>query len=131
MAAQYITGTCFENSVCTLLARMTGANGGLMTSSTVSALSYKVTDLTTYPTSVVVPTTTLSPISSYIFDTLQTDASWTKDQTGYSFKLQINFGTFANANHLYEISVYVTPVAGANQEFPIVFRVTALQNFGP
>ena len=51
-------------------------------------------------------------ISTSVFDTLQTDARWKKDPTGYNFRLPFASGEFVTAG-TFRIEVLVTPAAGS------------------
>lgn len=83
MSIQVVNQAVWEGSECWLMQRVVGADAAVITQASVSAVSYTVYTGTT----VVVASTALT-IATVIFDTLQTDAKWTVDATGYNF-LQI------------------------------------------
>lgn len=112
-------GTIWEDSGVTNLARIVGNSAVNVTQASLSSISYKVFDLNTSTTEAVAsgPLT----ISSVIFDTLQTDARWTADSTGYNFRHEVAASVFATARHRYRIEYLFTPTTG--QPFWAVFEI--------
>lgn len=120
MAAQIIFGSAFEGSTATLLARITGEDGTPITAASVTAIAYEAWQIPIPPEykigrdwkSLYVDTQTpvkivaaeddpLDPVD-VIFDTLQTDARWTKDAIGYNFAHVLPDDTFEEiAKNLY------------------------------
>ena len=67
------------------------------------------------------------PVSAVIFNTLQTDALWTRDAIGYNFKHVLEVAAhpaFAVAGRSYRIVYELTPAAG--QVILVRFRVHAI-----
>lgn len=106
--AAIILGKAVQNSGVTLLARILGNAGTPVTQLSLSSIAYTVTDLTT---NTAIGSGTLT-VSQVIFDTLQTDAVWTKDAVGYNFKAQLASTLFANGGDTYQVDVAFTPVSG-------------------
>lgn len=101
----------------TALARLRGANGALITQASVASIPWAVQDLNT---GLLVASGTLT-VSSVIFDTLQTDAIWTKDSillpgpdgsTGYNFKNLFSATLFVPGGDTYQIDVQFVPFIG-------------------
>lgn len=66
-------------------------------------------------------------VSAVIFDTLQTDARWTIDSTGYNFRHTPGASNFASGDRRYRIEYVFDPVSGEN--FALVYHVTAMKLF--
>lgn len=84
--------TGYEDSGVTLMARVVGSDGNNLTQAATTAITCKVYDGS--------GTNTLSPtvtVASAIFDTLQTDARWTADATGYNFRFEVPATAFPSA----------------------------------
>lgn len=81
MIEAIVTQVIWQGSGCTLMARVLGNNAQAITKASLSALVGKATNLIT-GTQVSL---TVSAASN-VFDTLQTDAYWTEDATGYNFR---------------------------------------------
>jgi hypothetical protein len=128
--AQDIHGTVFKNGSATLLARVVGAAGAAVTQSDIAAVKYGIYLLDEDDPDGQTPVTGHSgvslPVSAVIFNTLQTDALWTRDATGYNFKHVLEVGAhpaFAVAGRSYRIVYELTPAAG--QVILVRFRVHA------
>ena len=82
------------------MARIRGFDNALITAASVTELRYTVVpaDDTANPT---VASTNLTPIATYIFDTLKTDAIWTADDTGYNFKHTLPTAAMPNGDKVY------------------------------
>ena len=85
-----ITGIVNEDSSCTVLARIHAA-GANVTQSDVSSISYAIYELDGLDTHTA---STSLTVSSVIYDALQTDDRWSKDNTGYNFKHDIAHTVF-------------------------------------
>jgi hypothetical protein len=129
--AQDIHGTVFKNGSATLLARVVGAGGAAITQSDLVSLAYSVylldEDDPDSQTTVAGHTAVSLPVSAVVFNTLQTDALWTKDAIGYNFKHVLEVvahPAFAVAGRTYRIVYELTPAAG--QVILVRFRVHAI-----
>ncbi len=129
--AQDIHGTVFKNGSATLLARVVGAAGAVVARADIASIKYSIYLLdeddpdsqTAVTGHVAVPLS----VSGVIFDTLQTDALWTKDSLGYNFKHLLNVAAqpaFAAAGRSYRIVYELTPAAG--QVILVRFRVHSI-----
>lgn len=134
-----ITGTTVALSGVTLLARVRGAAGSLITQSSISTITYSVSNLTAGTTS---GSTSLT-VSAVVFNDLQQDdPRWTKDSAsdpgidgsyGYNFAATIPATAFAVSvldsdasdpvpdQVRYQVDVVFTPTSG--QPFRLVFKV--------
>jgi hypothetical protein len=122
-----ITGKAWEDGSVSLLARVVGQAGTAVTQASLTSITYKIFDtLSDTPTSAVASGTLT--ISDVIFDTLQTDARWTKDNTGYNFLHTIGAGVLTKENTVYRIEYLFDPVTGEN--FYVVFEVTTSKIYG-
>ena len=118
--ASDIHGVVFKNGSATLLARVVGAGGAAITQATISAIKYTIylLDANDPDAGTAVDGHTdvaVSPVSSVIFDALQTDDLWDVDATGYNFKHQLDVSTnalFSTAGRWYKIVVTITPASG-------------------
>lgn len=88
----------------TLLARVRNPAGSLVTQAAVSAITFKTYD-TAAPT-VVVTSGSLDE-SVVIHDTLQTDARWTADTTGYNFEWIMPTANAPNTGKTYQVEVTI------------------------
>jgi hypothetical protein len=76
-----------------LLARIRG-RGGYLNQATVSAIAWTLSDATLG----TVLTSGTFPAASVVFNGLQLDYTWTKDQTGYNFSAVIQAANMPLAN---------------------------------
>ena len=92
--------------------RIVGLAGAAIVQADVTSIArsvYDVTDtdggtLTTGPTVVVVSTS--------VFDTLQTDARWTKDATGYNFRDTVSAASVPDGDKDYQVEYTFTMADG-------------------
>lgn len=125
-----LTGSARCLSGATLMARIRGNDGQLLTRASVSTITYTVTD-TTGPAAVGTAPLT---VSSTVFDNLQqSDPRWTRDSAdypgsdgawGYNFACVIPAALLPNPVR-YQIDVVVTPVSG--EPFRVVWSFTPVQ----
>lgn len=104
-----VRATAFEDSGITCMARVYGTGAALVTQSSVTSLTWAATNL---KTSAVIVAPTALTVSTVIFDTLQTDAKWTADSTGYNFAHVIPASTFTTGGVRARVEYKVTPVSG-------------------
>lgn len=64
-------------------------------------------------------------IATVVFDTLQTDARWTADTTGYNFRDEIADTNFLTGNSHYLVEYMFNPDTGSGADFPVVFDLYA------
>lgn len=107
-----------EDNPIALMDRVKNISGALITAASVSALAYKVYACLNQDEVIdgsgeqVGTTTTLTPISTYVFDELQTAAPWTKDDVGYNLRIDLP-GTARPAPGWHRVEVTITPVSGS------------------
>ena len=80
------TATIFEDSGVTLMARVNIEDATAAQQADITSISVVVTDLS--DESVALASTSLT-VANVVFDTLQTDARWGADTTGYNFRYTV------------------------------------------
>jgi len=129
--AQDIQGTVFKNGSAILLARVVGAGGTAVTQAEIAAIRYTAHLLDDQDPDQQTPleghvAVSLS-VADNIYDTLQTDALWTRDTIGYNFKHVLDvtsYPAFPTAGRSYRIVVELTPASG--QVILVRFRLHAI-----
>ncbi len=129
--AQDIQGTVFKNGSAILLARVVGADGEAITRNTLAAIRYTASLLDDQDPDQQTPldghvAISLS-VAEAIYDTVQTDAIWTRDSIGYNFKHVLDVSAheaFPTAGRSYRIVHELTPTSG--QVILVRFRVHAI-----
>ncbi len=126
-----IPGTVFQGGSATLLARVVGGDGALLTQAGVASARYTVHELDETDPGAATPVSghadVAVPVASLIHDTLQNDALWDVDEEGYNFKYVLDVSSqpaFAVAGRLYRITFELTPPSG--QVILVRFRVHAV-----
>ena len=117
-----ICGTIWEDSAATLMARVVGADGSHITQATINAISYKIFDLNSATPGTAIKSGNLV-VANTVFDSLQTDARWTEDSTGYNFRVTqaADTSVFATGGHRYRQEILFDPVTG--EDFWVVFEI--------
>lgn len=123
--ARDIPGAVFREGAAILLARIVDAADIPITQGSASAIEYSVFELNQFdPEDLTVVAghdgVALDP-ADVLFDTLQTDAAWTVDATGYNFRHDLGGSggePFPRAGACYQVRYELTPVVGQK----IVFR---------
>lgn len=114
-----IVGECWEDGGCQCMARITGNDAANITQADVTSITRYVSDVEDRDAS---PTGTALTVANVVFDTLQTDARWTVDSTGYNFRDTVP-ATSLSGPKTYAIEYLFDMDSGEN--FWTVFRVTA------
>lgn len=111
------------------MARVVGHDAVPILSGNLSSVKYEVWNVLDTPHAKVVSETTLTT-TTVIFDTLQVDALWTKDATGYNFKADLPAATFPNKKEthslrdiVYRVEVKFTPSSG--EVFFAIYQIQA------
>ena len=102
----------FEDGGATFMARVLGNDGAAITQSSISTITCAVYDLSTSTPTVAILAPSLV-VATVVFDTLQTDARWTADATGYNFLHAMPATAFPTGKHTYKVEYKVTPASGA------------------
>lgn len=121
MSAVLISGTCWEDSGCSLLAYVQDKSGDITQSGTTS-IALTVTDITD-PDNPSTVTTATPSVSSTIFDTPRTDHRWTIGGVGYNFEYNTSVAQMPTGASTYRFEFLVTPASGS--AYHVVFEVDA------
>ena len=129
--AKDIHGSVFQNSTATFMARVEDSQGNQLDQAAVASLNYTVGDADRIDAGESVAILGHERVNldkaAVIYDTLQTDATWTVDATGYNFRHEIDVTTheaFSVVGKDYQIRYEVTPVTG--QKIVFRFRVRCI-----
>lgn len=120
MTLPKIHGTVFKNGSATLLARVVGEGGKLVTQASLIAAAYTV-----YMLDDDAPVASIRLVAGHenvsvavpglIHDTLQTDDLWDVDTIGYNFRHTLDVSAnqaFAKAGRTHRIVFSLTPTSG-------------------
>jgi hypothetical protein len=117
--AMDIYGTAFKNGTATLMARIVGPTGANLTQADIATIQYSVYLLDDQDADRRTPVTGHSqitlPVYQVVFNSLQTDATWTVDSIGYNFRHILDIAAhaaFAFAGRRYLVEYTFTPLAG-------------------
>jgi len=112
-------GTVFKGGTATCLARVVGQDAAAITRTDVSSIQYSVYLLETDDPDARAAVEGHDAVAldkiSVVFDSLQTDARWTRDSTGYNFRHTIDVASeaaFALAGRDYLVEYRLAPVDG-------------------
>lgn len=130
MDAQKIYGEVLDGGTATLLARIVGWSAAAITQADIAEAEYTVYLLDEHDpdtrTAVTAHTAVELTVADVIYDTLQTDAVWDQDATGYNFRHTVDVRpvseeeedggglgpAFTAAGRTYLVEVTLTPVTG-------------------
>ena len=115
-----LTATVWEDSSPTLMARIVGNDAVNIVQSDITSIAITIYDLTAGTTTTL--DGTALTVANVVFDTLQTDAKWQADSTGYNFAYAVADTIFATGDSRYLVEILFNPAVGGN--FPIVFELT-------
>ena len=117
MASLITKSSGFKDADVTFLARVIGEDAVVLQQADVTSITFKVYDTTDDS-----ETGTGTPVvANTIFDTLQTDARWTADSTGYNFKYLIPAASFPVGDRTYRVEFLFTLVTPAGYVFFVVY----------
>ncbi len=130
-SAKDIQGTAFQNATAAFLARVEDSSGSQLTQANVSAVSYTVSEVDNdcgdrSPAVVGHENVSLSK-TDVVYNTLQTDTTWTVDAIGYNFRHELDVSqheAFAKVGQVYQVRFEVTPTSG--QKIVFRFRVRCI-----
>ena len=97
MSSTPTLATIYEDTAITCMARVMGDDAVRIEQADVTSITLKT--FLNYGTTAT--TTTSLVVADTVFDTLQTDARWTKDSTGYNFRYQIPSSAFDTGDSTY------------------------------
>ncbi len=130
-SAKDIQGAVFQNATATFLARVEDSSGAQLTQADVSAVRYTVSEIDNecgdQPPTVVGHENVALSKTDVVFDTLQTDSTWTADAIGYNFRHELDVSqheAFTKVGQVYQVRFEVTPTAG--QKIVFRFRVRCI-----
>ena len=119
MAERLITkANVWEDSDCVCMARVVGIDADEITQADVSSITLKVFDEDAADPDAAVSTASLT-VSAVVFNTLQTDARWQVDTTGYNFRYTIPAAALATGDHTYTVEFVFT--MADTTKFPPIF----------
>ena len=108
MASPIITkGSVFEDGGASLMARVVGNAGANIVQADITSIARNV-----YVGSTLSVGPTAMTVATVVFDTLQTDARWGEDSTGYNFRDDVAATVFADGDVIYRIEYSFTPASG-------------------
>jgi len=126
-----IHGTAFKNGSATLLARVVGGGGQAIAQADIASAEYSVYLLDDQDADARTAVTGHAGVSlnvaDVIFNSLQTDALWTVDTTGYNFRHVLDVSAnaaFAAAGRRYLVEFTLTPASG--QVILVRFRINVI-----
>ena len=124
-AATIWKGSMFEDSGASPMARIVGNDGVNIVQADVTSI-YRI--IYNAATGVVVQASTEITVANAVFDTLQTDARWSYDDTGYNFRDDAPAAQFASGSVVYRIEYKFTPASG--EVWHVVFQPSAVELLG-
>ena len=126
-----IHGTAFKNGSVTLLARLVGGDGANIVQADIAAAKYSVYLLDDQDadsrTAVTGHADVSLTVAELIFNTLQNDALWTVDETGYNFRHVPDVSgnqAFTIAGRRFLVEFELTP--GNGQVILVRFRINVI-----
>ncbi len=126
-----IYGTAFKNGSATLMARVVDFDGNAVVQADIASAQYTVYLLDDQDadarTAITGHTAVALNVADVVFDTLQTDAVWTADQTGYNFRHTLDVSAnqaFTIAGRRFLAEFNLTPTAG--QAILVRFRINVV-----
>jgi hypothetical protein len=124
----------FEGSPLTLMDRIYGHAGTAITQASLSAISYQAweysseDDAESDTNSTAVGTSASLVVADTVFDTLQTDARWSRDSVGYNFRFTLPVARLPTGGSFVRVEVLFDPASG--EDFPSVWIIEVLPMAG-
>jgi cystathionine beta-lyase/cystathionine gamma-synthase len=109
----------WEDSGFSIMGRVLGPDATNVTQAGVTSIAFSVYDKANLAVALSTGTMTVSTV---IFDTLQTDARWTVDSTGYNFRYDAPNTLLPRGSATYRLEVAFTPASGS--PFHTVYEAT-------
>lgn len=113
----------YEDSSVVLMARILHTDRNPIQQADFGSITIKAYDLADTSTTTYAATLVVADV---IFDTLQTDARWTKDSTGYNFRTIAPPTAFPNGDSTYSVEVKITDSVSAVGFFTYTINTTDL-----
>jgi hypothetical protein len=121
MACETITGSVYEDSTFSLMARFE-VDGANATQADCSSITIKAWDMSDFGTQVLSATLVVADV---VFDALQTDGRWSEDSTGYNFRYDVADTVCTVPGARYRFESVVTTSGGKLP--PMVWEVLCLK----
>ena len=116
-------GTIYEDSGLTCMARIQGADTSYITQATTSAITVAV-----FKNANAVATYTASlTVADVVYDSLQTDARWSKDSTGYNWRFPVVASVFDAGDATYRLEFKFTPTTGS--QYWVIYEIDTVEVF--
>lgn len=122
-----IKGTALEGAEIPIMARVTNLAGSLITQATIVSIAYKVFDKLDAALTDIAQSSPLT-VADVVFNSLQTDDSWTKDSAGYNFRYVTDPAELPEGGATYRFEFTLTTSDGSKIE--IVAEVDTLNMLG-
>ena len=118
-------GIVFEDSGASLMSRMLGTDAAVVTQADITSIALNIFDVTDSANPVADGSNPVTvTVADVIFDTLQTDARWSKDSTGYNFRYDTLATQVPTGATVVRFEFEITPASG--QVFFDVYEVDVL-----
>lgn len=117
----------FEDSGISLMARVVGTASTNIAQAEFTNITYGVISTKSGSSATIAFGSSLT-IASVVFDTLQTDARWTRDATGYNFRVDLPSSAIPDGKRTYRAEVKFTPSSG--EPFHIPWSIETLDLLG-
>lgn len=115
------TAKVIEGAGATLMARVLGNSATPITQATCTSIARKVF---LNGSSTASDSSSLT-VANVVFDTTQTDARWSEDETGYNFRDVVAASILSTGNAQYRVEYTITPTSGEVIRF--AFDLTTLE----
>ena len=109
-----VKATVWEDGGATLMSRIVGNDAANIVQADITSISRVVFVGSTISTAETTPV-----VADVVFDTLQTDARWARDSTGYNFREAVLAAVFPDGDTIYRVEYKFTPASG--EVFWVVF----------
>lgn len=105
------------------MARIQGADTSYITQATTSAITVAV-----FKNANAVATYTASlTVADVVYDSLQTDARWSKDSTGYNWRFPVVASVFDAGDATYRLEFKFTPTTGS--QYWVIYEIDTVEVF--
>lgn len=119
-ATDILKATTWEDGDVTEMARVQ-IDGSNIAQSDIASIERKIFNINSSTPETALFTDTIT-VSDAVFDSLQTDARWDVDSTGYNFRDRIPGSKFASGAVTYRVEYWFTGSSTPAELFPIVYE---------